>query len=618
LRPLAPWAIKNGCLAQLPSLFTEYCDMIENNDWVLASKNQMNDDDDNFLDNKDILLTATSVDSEGIPSWEEFLSMAEEATTESVRYARSSLLATTQPYASQIAEWSSETNAQQALENYCLLGRDEFADQYLSNAAESSSSVSKNRSLYSAGGERLVRGNSNKPSSVLALREAPTVAFSSALSLGSLSSRKVLEAARNHCDSTPPVLSWDAKNRQSIDDIKNKNSLYPSDDPWWGRSSEGALADVVEWREWYQLLAQRSLALQESTLSVEGSSDDDSGDPRELGEVHYWRWKGQHLVRYLTWSAGKDYDEKDPVMLLIHGFAASAPQWERMVYSLRSKLGDKMPPIYAIDLLGFGHSEKPGLSYTQYLWESQIFDFCIEVIEAKPVVLAGNSIGGGLSCGVSSSLGHLCRGLILCNTAGVLVDPDKYQQPLESETSTEAALEGNPEQPYEPVPLVGRNSLDLFGKTVIDLIFPQVEERLVSIYGARPQNADQGLVKAIQQGATNPGSPNIIGSGQKLGPNRPLNEVICPPFGFVGPVLVVMGLEDRVSSPMAAQQRASTFDRLRDGVKVERLETGGHCPQDELPDGVAEAICKWLPQALDFVPSDVQEQIKNKKESYVR
>merc|ERR1712238_488916 len=103
-------------------------------------------------------------------------------------------------------------------------------------------------------------------------------------------------------------------------------------------------------------------------------------------------------------------------------------QWERLVHSIRQKKTesgkDVTPPIFAIDLLGFGHSEKPGLSYTQYLWESQIADFAVEVMEARPMVMVGNSIGGGLSAGAAASLGkEVCEGLVLCNTAGVLEDP---------------------------------------------------------------------------------------------------------------------------------------------------------------------------------------------------
>lgn len=87
-----------------------------------------------------------------------------------------------------------------------------------------------------------------------------------------------------------------------------------------------------------QLLAERSLALQEAgkpatsggekmakSNAEAGSVADGKGrDPREEGKVNYWRWKGQHLVRYLTWPSGKDYGEQDkesraPAILLVHG-----------------------------------------------------------------------------------------------------------------------------------------------------------------------------------------------------------------------------------------------------------------------------------------------------------
>ena len=81
-------------------------------------------------------------------------------------------------------------------------------------------------------------------------------------------------------------------------------SLEPM--PKWGRESADALADVVEWSEWYELLARRSLARQEvgRPATSGGERQPYGGDAREAGEVAYWRWQGQHLVRYLSWEAG--------------------------------------------------------------------------------------------------------------------------------------------------------------------------------------------------------------------------------------------------------------------------------------------------------------------------
>lgn len=218
---------------------------------------------------------------------------------------------------------------------------------------------------------------------------------------------------------------------------------------------------------------------------------------------------------------------------------------------------------------------------------------------------AGNSIGGGISAGAAASLGSdIVRGLVLCNTAGVLEDPDSYSGYVASNdgtrskhnTYTEAALEGNPDdKAYAPVPLFGNNALDAFGTGIVKLIGPQIEDRLSVIYGNRMANADVGVVYAIQQGAASPGSANVIGSGQKLAPNRPLNEILVGTGESKGfPVLVVMGLDDRVSSPQAARSRAELFSRLSPGrVIVEEIEVAGHCPHDDAPEKVASAILRW-------------------------
>ncbi len=49
--------------------------------------------------------------------------------------------------------------------------------------------------------------------------------------------------------------------------------------------------------------------------------------------------------------------------------------------------------VYAMDLLGFGSTEKPaGIAYDPHLWKDQVVDF-VNTLVPEPCVLLGNSIG---------------------------------------------------------------------------------------------------------------------------------------------------------------------------------------------------------------------------------
>ena len=277
-------------------------------------------------------------------------------------------------------------------------------------------------------------------------------------------------------------------------------------------------------------------------------------------------------------------------------FAPHAPP--RLVHALRRRAGGNLPPVYALDMVGFGHTEKPALSYTQHLWEAQVADFALEVMGGRPLVLGGNSIGGGISAGVAGNLAPICRGLVLCNTAGVLEEPDEYTAPAAAaDTVGGRTLRGALPSRYAPPPLVGQSGLELFGVALIAGLFPAIPSLLDGIYGDNPDNADEALAFAIAQGAASPGSANVIGSGQKLPPQRPLNEVLSAAHGFGGPVLVPQGANDKVSGPARAQERAAAFGRVgavRGGLQVSLIEAGGHCPQDDAPGVVAETVWGWL------------------------
>ncbi|KAH9292963.1 hypothetical protein KI387_041850, partial [Taxus chinensis] len=45
--------------------------------------------------------------------------------------------------------------------------------------------------------------------------------------------------------------------------------------------------------------------------------------------------------------------------------------------------------VYAVDLLGFGWSEKAIIDYSAFVWRNQVSDFLKEIVK-EPAILVGN------------------------------------------------------------------------------------------------------------------------------------------------------------------------------------------------------------------------------------
>ena len=96
---------------------------------------------------------------------------------------------------------------------------------------------------------------------------------------------------------------------------------------------------------------------------------------------------------YYNWRFGKVYYKKkghgSPV-LLIHDLTvySSAYEWNKIVNELA-----EAHTVYAIDLLGCGRSEKPRITYTNYLYVQLIADFIKNIIGEKTDVIASGYSG---------------------------------------------------------------------------------------------------------------------------------------------------------------------------------------------------------------------------------
>jgi len=96
---------------------------------------------------------------------------------------------------------------------------------------------------------------------------------------------------------------------------------------------------------------------------------------------------GQSCYHYTEYPAnGKD-------ILFIHGFASSTYTWEK-VAPILNKLGYH---VWALDIKGFGWSDKPkDTSYDILTLTEEVYQW-MEAFGLDDVVLVGNSLGGGIA-----------------------------------------------------------------------------------------------------------------------------------------------------------------------------------------------------------------------------
>jgi pimeloyl-ACP methyl ester carboxylesterase len=110
--------------------------------------------------------------------------------------------------------------------------------------------------------------------------------------------------------------------------------------------------------------------------------------------VAYSATKNNHLSvkggYFYNWKQGKVFYSKQgegsPV-LLIHDVhpSSSGYEWNRIVKRL-----EKKHTVYTLDLIGCGRSDKPPITYTNYLYVQLITAFIKDVIQETPDVIASN------------------------------------------------------------------------------------------------------------------------------------------------------------------------------------------------------------------------------------
>ncbi|GAB4466619.1 MAG: hypothetical protein OHK0029_38070 [Armatimonadaceae bacterium] len=284
------------------------------------------------------------------------------------------------------------------------------------------------------------------------------------------------------------------------------------------------------------------------------------------------------VVRYFPTPDGDVFYKKrgeGPPLLLVHGIGAGCSSYEfRHVWKALSE----NHTVYALDLLGFGKSDKPAIAYTEETYINLLSDFCKNVI--------GVGEGRGEADVVATSL----------SAAYVIAlaqrDPSLFHRLiLICPTGIEALSDA-----INPLNVACKSAMTtpILGTSVYNTLTARaaIRKYLMDRVYSDPAKVTSEVVDAYYTAAHQPGADNALSyfiSGY-------LNIDVADLFkGVVDLPLLVWG-RDAVITPVG---QAEAFLTANANAKLEVIDNAGELPHDEQPEAFLAAVRPFLLGAPD-------------------
>ncbi len=244
-------------------------------------------------------------------------------------------------------------------------------------------------------------------------------------------------------------------------------------------------------------------------------------------------------IRYYDIGSG-------PPVLLIHGIGGDADEWAFCFQPLSSS-----HRVIALDLLGFGRSDKPLISYSIAGFVEVVERF-LRGLRIERCTLTGNSLGGWIAASFALRFPQAVDKLVLVDAAGVWDDATEF--PIDLRVSTRSHLRGIFQMLFY--------NKSLATEELIDLAYQQHLER-----------GDGYTIDSVLK--------NLHGGRERL------DDTIA---SLTTPTLIVWGENDEII-PVENGRR---MHRLIANSQLTIIPQCGHLPALERPTEFVPAVLEFL------------------------
>ncbi|MGI0008704.1 MAG: alpha/beta fold hydrolase [Nitrosopumilaceae archaeon] len=252
---------------------------------------------------------------------------------------------------------------------------------------------------------------------------------------------------------------------------------------------------------------------------------------------------GANKIRYLE-EGGSDAN-----VLLIHGLGASAERWARVIPYLSKKYN-----VIAVDLIGYGFSDKPSVDYTPVFFSQFIFDF-LNTLGITKTSMIGSSLGGQIAAECAITQSRVIEKIVLVSPSGIM-----------------------------------KRSTPTFDAYTLAALYPTLEgtKTVFQMMAGEHKEIDSNTIDGFIQRMTLPNAKmafmsTILGIRNAVSLSERLGEISVP-------TLIVWGKQDTLIPIAYSKDFVSSIKNCQ----FVEMESSGHTPHVEEPKKFSEIVLRFL------------------------